>query len=344
MDVDRILASAFEPSTSRRLQVWVKGAQARLSPEQRTATERWVSTAPFEAGAMQALRTRQLDARYLRALAERLERRRLTKEERFAERAAPIARLFDLAPERPILASTLVWHSLGATAPKLASALIHVFRERAGLPGLRRSLDPKQLPARPDSTWFEDRQFEDAAEWAEYIPAPRGSTLAEAITRVEQQRTTTGATITELVPFIQRTASFLQSLSRRSIDPIGFALAQQASLIGDPPLAKRFEVASWGRTVGRTLCLRGQMMIMTIAVQAPWPLAVEVIASELGRGVTGAFGILMRLRGEMALPSTLPAPVMLCLPGEEIEQRGARFERWSQRAYPHAVDAWRAFA
>jgi hypothetical protein len=86
------------------------------------------------------------------------------------------------------------------------------------------------------------------------------------------------------------------------------------------------------------------MMILTIAVEAPWPLTLEVIASELGRGVSGAFGIVMRLCGEMALPSTLPAPMLLCIPEEPIELLGARFERWSQRAYPHAVDAWRAFA
>ncbi|MGE3459014.1 MAG: hypothetical protein AB7O24_28115 [Kofleriaceae bacterium] len=115
-------------------------------------------------------------------------------------------------------------------------------------------------------------------------------------------------------------------------------------MVSDPPIDTRMEVAHWARTVGRTLCLRGQMVIMTIDVAAPWPLALEVIASELGRGISGAFGIVMRLRGHIALPATQAAPLLLCVPDESIELRGARFERWCQRAYPHAVAPWRTVA
>lgn len=343
MDVGRILASIVEPATSTGLLRWVDSVRARLVPHQRVAMDRWFHDSPFDSSAQQAFRAGQLDTTALAFYAKQLGGS--NRADVSLENAASIARVFAVAHERPALASTLVWHLLGSGHPELASNLIQAIRERARLPGMRRRIEKAELPAKPELSWFDDRQIEDAAEWAEHIPVPPASTLVEAISLVEAQRAAASAHIATLVPFVQRIASFLLTLSRSSLDPLGFALSTNAQLAADPPLARRTEVAAWGRSVGRTLCLRGQMMIMSIDVAAAWPLALEVITSELGRGATGGLGIVMRLRGDAPLPpQQRPAPVLLCVPGEGIDVLGARFERWSQRAYPHAVDAWRGYA
>jgi hypothetical protein len=342
VDVNRILASTSEPATSTGLLRWVDGVRKRLVPEQLSAMERWFNDSPFDAAAQQAFRAGRLDTAALSFYAQRLGR---NKPRALRVDASSIARVFDVAHERPALASTLVWHLLGTDEPELASNLIQSIRERARLPGLRHRIEKAELPSKPELSWFDDRQLEDAAEWAEHIPAPPALTLAAATAAVEAQRATASVQIAVLVPFVQRIASFLLSLSKSSLDPLGFRLSPEAQLVVDPPLPRRVEIVRWGRTVGRTLCLRGQMMIMSIGVAAPWPLALELVTSELGRGATGALGIVMRLRGDVSLPpSAQPARVLLCLPGEPFETLGARFERWSLRAYPHAVDVWRGYA
>lgn len=344
MDVDRILAGVPEPATAARLVQWVGNVRSRLTAEQRTAIDRWFNDVPLDSGAQNAFRANQLDIDTLSRLAHRLGRRE-REPVRLGEKAAPIARVLESARERPTVASTIVWHLLGSTEPELASHLIQSIRERAGLPGIRQRIERAEIPSKPDISWFDDRQMEDAAVWAENIPAPIATTLAGTIERVEEQRASANVQITSLVPFLRRVASFVLTLSKGGLDPLGFALSPNAQLVADPPLSKRIEVATWSRSVGRTMSLRGQMLIASIDVASPWPLVLEVIASDLGRGASGAFGIAMRLRGEAALPPTpQPAPLLLCIPGEPIELLGARFERWSQRAYPHAVDAWRGFA
>ena len=340
MDVARILERTSEPDTTARLQAWLAAARARMTPAQHEAMERWFNASPFDSGAQQAFRADRFDPPLLTQLAKRFAARR-DAQPRLPDATAAIPEVMRIAHERPATASALVWHVLGATAPELASNLVQAIRERAMLPGLRRRIAAGEPPATPDSTWFADRQLEDAAAWAENVPAPVAPTLAEAIERTVAQRAAGGANVHELVPFVRQVASFLLALSRARRDPLGFALATDAQLVADPPLERRLEIAAWARTVQRAVCLRGQMLVLVIGVQAPWPLVLELIACEPGRGASGALGVLLRLRGAAPLPPGPEAPLLLCLPGEPVEQRGARFERWAQRAYPHAVDAWR---
>lgn len=342
MDVNRLAVA--EPASSVRLQRWVVDARSRLTSDQKTAIDRWFNDVPFDSGALNAFRADQLDVETLSRLAQKLGKRQRDGVQ-LGENAAPIRGLLDTARERPAVASAVVWQLLGRTEPQLASHLIHAIRERAALPGLRQPIESAELPVKPDVTWFDDRQMEDAAVWAEHIPAPTASNLAAAIEHTESQRAFTGMQINVLVPFLQRVASFISTLSANGLDPLGFPLARDAQLVADPQFSRRLEVVAWGRSVGRTISLRGQMLILSIGVTAPWPLTLEIITSDLGRGASGALGITMRLRGESDLPPTpQPAPVLLHLPGEPVEILGGRFERWSQRAYPHAVDAWRRFA
>lgn len=340
MDVTAMVAR--EPASSARLQRWLEAVRTRLAPAQLAAMERWGNTAPFDASAQQAFRHAQLDLATLRKVARHVGRAPSDRVE-LAERASQVQRVFETAREQPAVASALVWHWLGEAEPQLASNLVHAIRERAGLPGLRRRLENTDAPTAVDVTWFADRQVEDAATWIEHIPPPHAATLASSIVAVEAQRAAVAAPIAELAPFLHRVATFLVLLSTRALDPLGFNVSREVSLVIDPPLAQRLELASWARSVRRTPCLRGQMILMKLAVDAPWPLEIEVIACELGRGASGAFGLMMRLRGDVALPPGPQAPVLLCVPGESIEERGARFERWSQHAYPLAVAAWRAW-
>jgi len=340
MDVNTILAR--EPASSARLQRWLEVVRARLAPAQLAAMERWGNTAPFAAGAQAAFRDGQVDVTTLMNVAHQLGRAPRDRAW-LAERTGELPRVFEAARERPAVASALVWNWLGEAEPQLASNLVQAIRERAGLPGLRRRLEVAEAPSAVDVAWFGDRQVEDAAAWLEHVPAPHAATLSATIAAIEAQRAAVATPITELAPFLRQVASFVVLLSTRALDPLGFPLSRDVSLVLDPPLAQRVELASWARSVQRAPCLRGQMIVMTLAVAAPWPLALEVIASELGSGTSGAFGVVMRLRAEVALPPGPQVPLLLCVPGEPIEERGARFERWSQRAYPHAVDAWRAW-
>ena len=342
MDVARLLAGSPEPQTTAPLQAWVATVRARLSPAQRTTMERWFNDAPFDVGAQQGFRQDRFDAAFLAHLAHRLAAQ--PRALHLAAHEAAIAQIMAVAHERPAVASAFIWHLLGASAPELASNLVQAVRERAGLPGLRARITSAEHAAKPNATWFDDRHLEDAAAWAEHIPTSPTTSLADAIAQTEAQRAATGANIHELVPFVQQLAGFLVSISTAALDPLGFPLSRDAQLVADPPLATRMEIATWARTVRRSVCLRGQMLVLRLGVHAPWPLSLEVIACELGRGVSGAFALLLRLRGELAVPPATQAPVLLCLPGEPIERRGARFERWAPRAYVHAVDAWRGFA
>jgi len=75
-------------------------------------------------------------------------------------------------------------------------------------------------------------------------------------------------------------------------------------------------------------------------------LCRELLGVELGHGACGGLGLLLRLAGAVPTVSTtsVPAPVLLCVPSETPEERGPRFERWLSRAYPHAIQAWRAWS
>jgi hypothetical protein len=85
------------------------------------------------------------------------------------------------------------------------------------------------------------------------------------------------------------------------------------------------------------------MFVVRIAVSAPWPLRLELIAAELGVGACGGLGLLLRLHGDAPV-AVERAPVLLCFPGEPTEERGPRFERWLSDAYPAATRAWQVWS
>ena len=242
-----------------------------------------------------------------------------------------------------------MWQLLGAHDPAVASHLVQLVRERAGLPGLRRLIaadePPRSLTAQAlHVPWFVNRQCEDAAASVEDIPADDADTLvatshANGAQRDAAPRTPRG----ELVAFLQQAAKLLLHLSTRKLNPLGFPLERNAQLVVNPPLPVRLELATWARRAGHAVCLPGELVVARIPVHAPWPLALELIAVELGRGLCGGAGLLFRVRSSEAFAAPTRAPLMLCLPGEPIEERGGRCERWLAWAYPHAVDAWRVW-
>ena len=346
MDVSELVRRFVEPPSTVQVRALIGDASHGLDPEQRVAVERWSNDVPLEQGLLRALRHQELAPAAMHKHASRLARRPQDVSP-LDERVGHLAHLLDFAVERPATVSAIAWHWLGASHPDLATHVVQLIRERAGLPGVRERLTADEPYSRSGGdaihvAWFADRQLEDAASWLEHVPAPAADTLAAA-TRANEARRAQQRAILELTPFLRQVASFVLHLSRRELDPLGFPLGSDAQLHVDPPLAQRLELAAWARRARRTLCLRGQLIVMPIRVEAPWPLSLEVIAAELGCGGRG-FGLIMRLRGDASVPAATMAPVFLHLPAESIEERGARFERWLSRAYPHAVDAWRAWS
>jgi hypothetical protein len=343
--VKELVTRTSEPRSTQLLREMLDATRTRLDEKQLATMERWFYDAHFDSGVLQALRSGEHSLAALRELAAKLTRGRRT-EIVLDERSVYISRLLDFAPERPAVVSALVWHWIGGAEPALASHLVQAIRKSAGLPGLRQRIRSDE-PWSPNTdraihvTWFADRQIEDLGRWCERVPAPLADTFAGAIAGTEAQRVVVGEA-TELATFMRQIASFLLQLSIRKLDPLGFPLSREARLAVDPPFEHRLELAEWARTMQRAICLRGMIMVMTIEVAAPWPLALEVIATQLGTGACDGFGVLLRLRGQV-VPAASRAPLFVCMPGETIEERGSRFERWLALAYPHAVDAWRYF-
>lgn len=344
MDVREFLARSAEPVGTAHAKTLYGESLARLDSGQRLAMERWSNRVPMQPGVLQALRNGEIDIASLERHAIKLDRSgrdRIGIDDRM--RALPL--VLSRAATSPAVASALVWNWL-ASEPNLASHLLQHIRESAGLPGLRRTIEagePRSMPGDPlHIAWFAGRQLDDLARWIEHVPASEGDTLAAAIENTEAQRVVGGdVRFSDIVPFTRQVASFLLHLSQRDLDPLGFSLARDAQLEVDPPIERRLEIAAWARRSRRTLCLRGYLMVMCIAVSAPWPLVLEVIVGELGRGASPAIGLMLRLRGEVTAPSGAESPLFLCLPTEAVDERGARFERWLSTAYSYAIDEWR---
>lgn len=346
MDVISLAARLTEPPTTARLQAFLGEVQARLVPSQRTAMERWASVGPFEADVLHRLRQGLHTPTELR-----FQSKRLAQDDRAKElvdgNLAVVTRLIASAATKPAVVSALIWDRVGNTDAALASHLVQLVRERAGLPGMRRRIvadEPQSLvnDHGPHLGWFVDRQCEDMASWLEAVPPAAGDTLGATRGAIQSQREQARRIARdELAAFLEQAARFLLRLSTQRLDPLGYPLERDAQFVADPPLEQRIELAAWARQAGHELCLPGEIVVLRIPIASPWTLRLELIAAELGRGACGGCGLLIRLAGDQSLASPTPAPIMLCLPEESFEERGGRFERWLGWAYPHAVDAWR---
>ncbi len=330
-----------EPTLTARLRLFLDDVRNRLDDQQRNAIEIWEQTRPLDSSVLAHLRV-SLDPQQLERMGRRL-----------VERAGgvfqPIVGANDIATvvmdgrERPAVASTMLWRSLAPAHHALASHLIQIVRERAALPPLRRVIETAELAHVGPAivTWFADRQLEDACVWMENIPPPVAGTLIETKTVIEARRAhALQVPVDSLVPFVRRAASFLLQLSTRAVDPVGLALGSDAQLDTNPTIERRMEIARWARSAGHTICVRGQMLALTIPLRSTAPHTLQLIAAEPGHGACGGVAFLLRLLA-VEVPQLSAAPTMLCLPDEEIEERGARFERWLSVAYPQATQAWR---
>jgi hypothetical protein len=347
MDLAAMIDKLPEPRTTADLGAFVAAARARLAPGQLAALDGIARFGALQPDVMHAMREGRIDVDALRRFSKRL-----AKDDREQPvpvvRQRPIARVLEHAATKPAVTSAVVWQLLGAHDPAVASHLVQLVRERAGLPTLRRLIaadEPRSLTAQAlHVPWFVDRQCEDAAAWAEDLPAVDDETLAAtSAANAGQRAAAPRIPRQELVAFLQQAAKLLLHLSTRKLDPLGFPLERNAQLVVDPPLAVRLELATWARRAGHAVCLPGELVIAHIPIRAPWPLALELVAVELGRGICGGAGLLLRIRGTEVFAAPTRAPMMLCLPGEPIEERGGRCERWLAWAYPHAVDAWRVW-
>jgi hypothetical protein len=341
MDVAALVGSLSEPASTRRAHALFTRARGRLSPAQRDAIERWGSLRPFDAGLLYELRHGAWDLGAVRKHIATLERARTMTSE-LAARGAALESLVSFARERPAVVSTIVWQWFGHKFPAFAAHVLYAVRERAGLPDMSRRHTADE-PATVDG--FADRQVEDVARWFEHVSAPTADTLADAIAATEAQRAAADRVdIAKLSTFMRQSAQFFHVISQRGLDPLGFALSRSGQIVVDPPLEERLALATWARAAKHAICPRGNLVVLRIAIDAPWPFALELIAAELGRGGSGGAGLLLRLRGDVPLAPVRPQPLLLCLPGEPIEELGPRFERWLARAYPAAVDAWRRWS
>lgn len=346
-----------EPAATERLHALLSGGRARLTPDQLAALAAWEESRPLDRSTMTALQVGPIDPARLRKLAADLARRRHRSSTGAVEDGFDrVPSVLAHAAARPAVASAILWTWLAAPdGGAFAAHLVQRVRELAGLPGIRRRLvasDPALQAASNDLpalvAAFVDRQLEDACAWMEHVPPPRAAAEAAPLSRqqavIEDMRAQAPrVTAAELAGFAQLAATFLVQLSARRLDPLGFSLGREIQLDADPALERRIEIASWALGAGRSLCTRGQMFVVAIPVGAPWPLRLELIAAELGRGACGGLGMVLRLSGDAPVAMTERAPMLLCFPGEPTEERGPRFERWLSDAYPAATRAWRAW-
>jgi hypothetical protein len=350
LDVSQIRARIAEPASTARLRALMASVRQRLTDGQGDAMALWEDALPFDGTALAALREAVDDPVALR--------RQLRAHERRGHRADGSDAAIDAIPgvlrdavDRPSVASALLWSWLRLPDGDVASQLLQLVRERAGLPPLRRRIavdDPALAKAGTSGlalvACFADKIVEDGCAWLEHVPPPlpvETSTLAAQAAAVEAARAAAArVSLDEYVPFVRRAASFMVQLSRRGVDPLGFALSAEVQLDVDPAGERRREIAAWALRAGHAIAPRGRLVVLSIAATAPWPLALELIAAEPGRGV-GGLALLLRLHGGAAMPVIDRATALLLFPGEPAEERGARFERWLADAYPQAAAAWR---
>jgi hypothetical protein len=357
VDVNELVRRLVEPASTARIRALVARVTAEMTPAQRYEMGVWNEMRPFDRTTLKSIRTELHDGAKLRAAAHAF-----TRDYSGRTPAGNAGALFDALPvlfaaavEKPAAASALLWLWFGAYDVDFASHLIHVVRDRAGLPGLHERLrvdDPffvtvgRDLPALAQR--FADRQLDDACAWLEDLPAPYGpdepSTLAAQRAASEAQRD--GAPRIpddELAGFAQRAATYLVQASMRGLDPIGFPLSREVQLDTDPALDRRIDIAAWARRAGPRISPRGRMFVVSIAIDAPWPVRLELILAEVGHGQGGVTGALLRLDAGGTIAVMDKATVLPCLAGEPVQERGQRFERWLPGAYHEATEAWRAW-
>ncbi|HSR97490.1 MAG TPA: hypothetical protein VLM79_10590 [Kofleriaceae bacterium] len=349
-----------EPIATERLRGLLAGARERLTESQRRAMEAHEEQLPLDRATRTGLQIGPIEPARLRALAADLAKRR--------KLPAPQAdHVFDRVPgvlahaaAHPVAVSAVLWSWL---APRhggdFAVLLVQRVRELASLPGLQRRLeasDPALQRANDMPglvTALLDRQLDDACAWMEHVPPPLPAptvagdpaSLSRQRAAIEDMRARAPhETVADFAAFARLAATFLVQLSARGLDPLGFSLGRDIQLDADPPVDRRLEIAAWALQAGRSLSPRGQMLVVAIPVAAPWPLRLELVAGELGRGACGGLGMVLRLVGEAPVVMTERAPMLLCFPGELPEERGPRFERWLSEAYPAAMRAWQAWS
>jgi hypothetical protein len=360
LDVSDLVTRIAEPVATERLRALLAGARNRLTESQRTAMEARDEQLPLDRATRNGLQIGPIDPARLRQLALDLAQRRQLP-------ALPADNIFDRVPgvlaqaaAHPVAVSAVLWSWL---APRNGGAfavhLVQRARELADLPGLQRRLEPSDpallcatdVPALV--TAFLDRQLDDACAWMEHVPPPLSSpsavgdaaSLSRQRAAIDDMRARAPhESAADFAAFARLAATFLVQLSARGLDPLGFALGREVQLDADPSVDRRLEIAAWALQAGRSLSPRGQMFVVAIPVAAPWPLRLELVAGELGRGACGGLGMVLRLAGAAPVVMTERAPMLLCIPGEPTEERGPRFERWLSEAYPAATRAWQAWS
>jgi hypothetical protein len=357
LDVSDLFTRVAEPVATERLRAMLAGARERLTESQRAAMEARDEQLPLDRATRTGLQVGPTDPGRLRQLAADLAKRRDLP-------AAPADTVFDRVPgvlaqaaAHPVAVSAVLWSWLAPHNGAFAVHLVQRVRELAGLPGLQRRLEASDpalekagdVPALVNALL--DRQLDDACAWMEHVPPPLAPLLGAAASlsrqqaAIEDMRTRAPhEAAAEFAGFASLAATFLVQLSARGLDPLGFSLGREIQLAADPAVDRRLEIAAWALQAGRSLSPRGQMFVVSIPVAAPWPLRLELVAGELGRGACGGLGMVLRLAGEAPVVMTERAPMLLCLPGEPAEERGPRFERWLSEAYPAATRAWRAWS
>lgn len=347
MDVKALVEKVAEPAITAWARAHLEREQARMTPFQRDEMLLWDDAIPLTADTLNAVRKDVDDVDKLRDRAERFRTGA-------GVRMADVVTLFGRASDKPAVASALVWHLVGGVDTDLATHLIQLIRERAGLPRITApfKIDDAGLATAAEKlstlvAWFCDRQVADVCSWCEAVPVPfgAGESLAVQMTALAEARSHTPRTTpSQFLGFARLAATFLVQLSAQRVDPLGYPLERDVQVENDPALERRVEVASWARRAGHLISPRGTLIVLAIPIQAPWPWRLELIAAEPGHGSSGCLGLLLRICAD-GKPSvvTARAPMLLLAPGEPDEERGARFERWLAQAYVHATSEWRAW-
>lgn len=357
MDVSDLFARVVEPVATERLRALLAGARARLTESQRAAMEARDEQSPLDRATRTGLQIGPIDPLRLRQLAADLARRRDLPAPQADDVFDRVPGVLAQAAAHPVSVSAVLWSWL---APRNGGAfavhLVQRVRELAGLPGLQRRLEPSEPALQRASgvpalvTALLDRQLDDACAWMEHVPPPLSplpgdtASLSRQCAAIEDMRARSPReAAADFAGFARLAATFLVQLSARGLDPLGFSLGREVQLDADPAVDRRLEIAAWALQAGRALSPRGPMFVIAIPVAAPWPLRLELVAGELGRGACGCLGLVLRLAGDAPVVMTERAPMLLCFPGEPSEERGPRFERWLSEAYPAATRAWQAW-
>jgi hypothetical protein len=352
MDVRALTETLVEPAITARVRDLLARLDSRVTPAQREELLRWDDAVPHATDTVNAVRNDVDDVERLRARAARFAVAAGKRSAQALEtRIRDVPFVMSQASAKPAVASAIVWTLVGSHDEDLASHLIQIIRERAGLTRLTarvRGEDLGEAAAKLPSlvAWFADRQVTDACAWIEAIPVPFGPDDAASLDRqlhaIEQARQITPRVTAALFAgFARRAAAFFIELSTRNLDSLGFALSREVELETEPSLQRRVEIAAWAWRAGHVIAPRGTFVVLGIPIQAPWPWRLELIAAEPGHGASGCLALLLRIVGEGPPPSTSRAPALLLVPDEPDADRGARFERWLAIAYTHATAEWR---